>query len=139
MGRYLPLRLRRHVGQPLATSGRGNSSARIGACDAVVSTLSGVAVSIRRVMSKSSHVSKSCESNAVAFVVGALMIGLAACRAGHNDGNQNDSPSTSLALVKNAPLNSCVSVMSGGRPTVGVTIPRCIPTTLPGNPNKPKK
>jgi len=29
--------------------------------------------------------------------------------------------------------------MSGGRPSPGVTIPRCIPTTLPGAPNKPKK
>ena len=33
------------------------------------------------------------------------------------------------ALVKNRPLNNCVSVMSGERPRPGVTIPRCVPTT----------
>lgn len=71
-------------------------------------------------------------------VVGLLGIGVAACGGSDNGGNQGNSPTT-IALVKNMPLNSCVSVMSGGRPTVGVTIPRCIPTTLPGTPNKPKK
>jgi hypothetical protein len=36
--------------------------------------------------------------------------------------------------VKNMTLNACVSVMSGGRPSPGVTIPRCIPTTIAGKP-----
>lgn len=31
-------------------------------------------------------------------------------------------------LVKNRPLNRCVTVMSGQRPPPGVTIPRCEPT-----------
>lgn len=66
-----------------------------------------------------------------------LAVGLGACGNGNDDGNQNDSPSTT-ARVKNMPLNSCVSVMSGDRPPAGVTIPRCVPTTIAGNPNKPK-
>lgn len=31
-------------------------------------------------------------------------------------------------LVKNRPLNDCVSVMSGERPAPGATVPRCTPT-----------
>ena len=68
-----------------------------------------------------------------------LSSGLAACGGGGNDGgNQDDNPATTVR-VKNMPLNSCVSVMSGERPPVGVTIPRCVPTTLAGNPNRPKR
>ena len=40
-----------------------------------------------------------------------------------------DSSTETTALVKNARLNECVSVMSGERPPAGVTIPRCIPST----------
>ena len=67
-----------------------------------------------------------------------LTIGLAACGGDNNDVNRNEGPSTTTR-VKNMPLNNCVSVISGDRPAPGVTIPRCVPTTLPGNPNKPKK
>ncbi len=63
-----------------------------------------------------------------------LGTGLLACGGSDDDGgNQNESPSDS-ARVKNAPLNACISVMSGGRPSPGVTIPRCIPTTIAGKP-----
>ena len=65
-----------------------------------------------------------------------LSLGLVACGGGSDDSNNN--PSTT-SRTKNMVLNSCVSVMSGGRPSPGVTIPRCVPTTLAGNPNKPKK
>ena len=41
-------------------------------------------------------------------------------------------PPTTEVLVKNRPLNNCVSVMSGERPSPGVTIPRC-------QPNVPKR
>ena len=67
-----------------------------------------------------------------------LSTGLAACGGGSDDGNEDESPSTT-SRVKNMPLNSCVSVMSGERPPPGVTVPRCVPTTLAGNPNRPKK
>lgn len=67
-----------------------------------------------------------------------LTLGVAACGGDDNGGNKDESPATT-SRVKNMPLNSCVSVMSGERPPTGVTLPRCIPTTLPGNPNKPKK
>lgn len=65
-----------------------------------------------------------------------LSLGLMACGGGGSD--SDDSPATTQR-TKNMPLNSCVSVMSGERPPTGVTLPRCVPTTLPGNPNKPKK
>ncbi len=68
----------------------------------------------------------------------ALGLGLGACGGGNNGGNQDEVPATT-PRVKNMPLNSCVSVMSGERPAPGVTVPRCVPTTLAGNPNKPKK
>jgi hypothetical protein len=71
-----------------------------------------------------------------AAVLAVLSLGLLACGGGGSD--SDDSPATTQR-TKNMPLNSCVSVMSGGRPSPGVTIPRCIPTTLPGNPSKPKK
>ena len=61
-----------------------------------------------------------------------LGTGLVAC-GGSDDVNQNEGPTTT-GKVKNAPLNACVSVMSGGRPSPGVTIPRCIPTTIAGKP-----
>ncbi|NBN90848.1 MAG: hypothetical protein EBV24_11250 [Actinobacteria bacterium] len=48
-------------------------------------------------------------------------------------GSNNDSPTTT-GKVKNMPLSACISVMSGGRPSPGVTIPRCIPTTIAGKP-----
>lgn len=67
-----------------------------------------------------------------------LGMGLVACGGGSNGGNEDESPSTT-SRVKNMPLNSCVSVVSGERPPAGVTIPRCVPTTLAGNPNKPRK
>lgn len=68
-----------------------------------------------------------------------LATGLAACGgSGNNGGNQDENPSTTVR-VKNMPLNNCVSVMSGERPPPGVTVPRCVPTTLPGNPNRPKR
>ena len=67
-----------------------------------------------------------------------LSVGLAACGGGSDGGNQEESPSTT-SRVKNMPLNSCVSVMSGERPPPGVTVPRCVPTTLAGNPNKPNR
>jgi hypothetical protein len=71
-----------------------------------------------------------------AAALAVLSLGLLACGGGGSD--SDDSPATTQR-TKNMPLNSCVSVMSGGRPSPGVTIPRCIPTTLPGNPSKPKK
>jgi hypothetical protein len=72
---------------------------------------------------------------ASAAVLVFLSLGLVACGGGSDS---DDSPATTQR-TKNMPLNACVSVMSGGRPSPGVTIPRCIPTTLPGAPNKPKK
>lgn len=68
-----------------------------------------------------------------------LALALGACGGGNDGGNQNNGPETTTARVKNLPLNDCVSVMSGERPAVGVTIPRCVPTTLQGNPNKSKR
>ena len=62
----------------------------------------------------------------------ALGAGLVAC-GGSDDGIKNEGPTTT-GRVKNAPLNACTSVMSGGRPSPGVTIPRCIPTTVAGKP-----
>ena len=71
-------------------------------------------------------------------VLASLGVGMVACSGSDDKSNQNNSPTT-IGYVKNMPLNSCVSVMSGGRPPTGVTIPRCIPTTLPGKPNNPSK
>lgn len=68
-----------------------------------------------------------------------LAVALGACGGGNDGDNKNDGPDTTTARVKNMPLNNCVSVISGDRPAAGVTIPRCVPTTLPGNPNRPKK
>ena len=68
-----------------------------------------------------------------------LAVALGACGGGNDGGNQNNGPETTTARVKNLPLNDCVSVMSGERPAAGVTIPRCVPTTLQGNPNKSKR
>jgi len=48
--------------------------------------------------------------------------------------NETDTPTTTVpatettVLVKNRPLNNCVSVMSGERPAAGVTVPRCTPS-----------
>jgi hypothetical protein len=66
-------------------------------------------------------------------VLATLGTGLVACGGDNDGGNNNDSPTTT-GKVKNMPLNACVSVMSGGRPSPGVTIPRCIPTTIAGKP-----
>ena len=50
--------------------------------------------------------------------------------AGCSGGGDSDVPTTDSAmLTKNMPLNNCVSVMSGARPSPGVTTPRCIPST----------
>jgi len=67
-----------------------------------------------------------------------LSAGLAACGGGSDGGNQDESPSTT-SRVKNMPLNNCVNVVSGERPASDITVPRCVPTTLAGKPNKPKK
>jgi hypothetical protein len=66
-----------------------------------------------------------------AAALAVLSLGLLACGGGGSD--SDDSPATTQR-TKNAPLNACVSVMSGGRPSPGVTIPRCIPTTIAGKP-----
>ena len=76
---------------------------------------------------------------AASSVLFVLAVGLVACGGGGDGDNQNDGPETTSVPVKNMRLNDCVSVISGDRPKPGVTVPRCVPTTLPGNPNKPKK
>ena len=56
----------------------------------------------------------------------------AACGGGGGTDEPVDTTvaeSSTSVLVKNRPLNNCVSVMSGSRPSAGVTVPRCIPTT----------
>jgi len=77
----------------------------------------------------SSKVSRRRSIIATSAAIALLSIGTTACGGGESD----QSPDTG-GRVKNAPLNACISVMSGGRPSPGVTIPRCIPTTLPGKP-----
>lgn len=57
---------------------------------------------------------------------------------GGKGGNQNDVPATA-GRVRSMPLSNRVSVMSGKRPPTGVALPRCVRTTLEGNPNRPKK
>lgn len=66
------------------------------------------------------------------IALASLGTGLVAC-GGSDGGNQNEGPTTT-GKVKNAPLNACTSIMTGGRPSPGVTIPRCIPTTIAGKP-----
>lgn len=77
---------------------------------------------------------KAGVASAAALVM--LSLGLLACGGGGSD--SDDSPATTQR-TKNMPLNNCVSVMSGDRPAAGVTIPRCVPTTIAGNPNRPKR
>lgn len=88
-------------------------------------------------MSQASRTKKLRVGIAASVALIMLSVGLAACGGGSDGGNDNESPSTTR--VKNMPLNSCVSVMSGERPPPGVTVPRCVPTTLAGNPNRPKR
>ena len=61
-----------------------------------------------------------------------ILMVAAACSGGGGTDEPADTTvvetSTSV-LVKNMPLNNCVSVMSGERPPPGVTIPRCIPSS----------
>lgn len=58
-----------------------------------------------------------------------LSLGLLACGGGGSD--SDESPATTQR-TKNRALNECVSVMSGSRPAAGVTVPRCVPSTLAG-------
>ena len=73
-------------------------------------------------------------ASAAALVM--LSLGLLACGGGGSD--SDDSPATTQR-TKNAALNNCVAVISGDRPAAGVTIPRCVPTTIAGNPNRGKR
>lgn len=66
---------------------------------------------------------------ASAAMIVLLSLGLMACGGGGSD--SDDSPATTQR-TKNRALNECVSVMSGSRPAAGVTVPRCVPTTLAG-------
>lgn len=61
----------------------------------------------------------------------ALLLGV---MAGCGSGGDSDVPSDSTVLTKNAALNNCTSVISGSRPSAGVTIPRCIPSTTAKRP-----
>lgn len=89
-----------------------------------------------QVQSKSIAVKRTKAGVAAASALAVLSLGLMACGGGGSD--SDDSPATTQR-TKNMPLNSCVSVMSGERPPTGVTIPRCVPTTIAGNPNKGKR
>jgi hypothetical protein len=73
-------------------------------------------------------------AGAVLAAVVTLAVG-AACGGGGSSDTPTTvitDPPTTEVLVKNRPLNNCVSVMSGERPKPGVTIPRC-------QPNAPKR
>lgn len=69
-----------------------------------------------------------------------VLVVAAACGGGGGTDEPVDSTvveSSTSVLVKNRPLNNCVSVISGDRPSAGVTIPRCIPSTTVRPPRKP--
>lgn len=74
------------------------------------------------------------------FGIALVLVVAAACGGGSGTDEPADTTvaeSSTSVLVKNRPLNNCVSVISGDRPTAGVTIPRCIPSTTVRPPKKP--
>ena len=80
------------------------------------------------------HASRRSRSRFVGVVAATMAVATLAAACG--GGEANDSPEVTVP-VKGAPLNGCVSVMSGERPAAGVTIPRCVPTTSPNKPTRP--
>lgn len=88
-------------------------------------------------MLQNSRVKKSRVGITTSVVLLTLSSVLAACGGSGSGGNDDNTRTT--VRTKNAVLNNCISVMSGERPPAGVTIPRCIPTTIAGTPAKPKK
>lgn len=81
------------------------------------------------------HASRRSRSRFVGVVAATMAVATLAAACG--GGDANDSPDATVP-VKGMKLNECVSVMSGERPAAGVTIPRCVPTTMAANPNRPK-
>lgn len=66
------------------------------------------------------------------FGTALVLVVAAACGGGSGTDEPADTTvveSSTSVLVKNRPLNNCVSVQSGSRPAAGVTVPRCIPST----------
>lgn len=88
-------------------------------------------------MSHNSRLSKSRVGLATSAALITFVSVLAACGGSGSGGNDDNTPTT--VRTKNAVLNNCVSVISGERPPAGVTIPRCIPTTIAGTPARPRK
>ena len=71
-----------------------------------------------------------------------VLVVAAACGGGSGTDEPADTTvveSSTSVLVKNMPLNNCVSVISGERPPPGVTIPRCIPSATIAPPVRPKR
>ena len=81
---------------------------------------------------------RSTVRRAATAVAALLFLGTAACGSGDTDTATTETTTAVDAgeestdeLVKNRPLNNCVSVISGERPASGVSIPRCDPKAGP--------